>query len=157
MDSKLVERYIDNYWEGRSTLEEEQLIKDFYSFGEVPEHLEMYREVFTDIEIAIVPELGEEFDRKLLSTIEEKKTGSSWAIFKIAAIGLILLITSISVFRMDMKKQELAQDTVSTPEDALTETKKAFLLIAEAMNKGEQHSMKLSELDKTNKKLMTKE
>lgn len=157
MDSKQVEKYIERYWEGNSTIEEERLIRDFYAFGKVPEHLEMYREVFQDIEISIVPELGREFDEKVMMGIEEKKSSNSWAIFRIAAIGLILLITSISVFKIDSNKQQLVQDTVNTPEAALAETKKAFLMIAEAMNKGEQHTMVLSKLDKTNEKIKTKE
>ena len=157
MDSKQVEAYIEKYWEGKSSMEEERLIRDFYAFGKVPDHLEMYRELFTEDEFSINPDLGKDFDEQVLTRINEEKTSSSWAIYRIAAIGLILLITSISIFKMDAGKQQIVQDTVETPEAALAETKKAFLLIAEAMNKGEQHTMILSKFDKTNNKIKTKE
>lgn len=157
MDLKQVENILEKYWEGTSSLEEEMLLRDFFSYGEVPDHLVVYKEVFLTNEIPLNPALGKNFDDELLSKIvEAPKESSRWTMFKIAAIGLVLIIASISVFKADTEKQVSAEDTFSNPEEALAETKKAFILIAEAMNKGEQPVQNLKMLDKTNEKIKKK-
>ena len=157
MDLKQVENILEKYWEGTSSLEEELLLRDFFSYGEVPDHLAVYKEVFLTNEIPLNPALGKQFDDELLSKIvTAPKESTGWTMFKIAAIGLVLIIASISVFKADTKNQVSAEDTFSNPEEALAETKKAFILIAEAMNKGEQPVQNLTLLDKTNEKIKKK-
>lgn len=157
MDLKQVEKSLAKYWEGNSSIEEERNLQDFFSYGEVPPHLEMYKEVFITNEVDLNPSLGKDFDAEVLSKLEESKKGNTlWNVFKVAAIGLILIITSISVFKADTQEQLSAEDTFSNPEEALAETKKAFILIAEAMNKGEQPIQNLTMLDKTNQKIKKK-
>lgn len=158
MDLKQVEKSLENYWAGNSTEKEETELRDFFAYGDLPAHLEMYKELFTVPEISLNPALGKDFDKELINKIETTTTNNSSKLFnafKIAAIGLILIIASISVFQIDKQKQ-IAEDTFSNPEDALQETKRAFLLIAEAMNKGEQPVNHFSKLDQTNKKISKK-
>lgn len=152
MDLKQVENILEKYWLGNSSVEEEMQLSLFFESSEVPEHLKMYRNLFITPEISLNPRLGKDFDAEILSKIKSNPESGIWYTFKIAAIGLILIITSISIFQLDAKK-EYAEDTFSTPEEALAETKRAFILIAEAMNKGEQPVMMLSKLDQTNEKL----
>ena len=137
MDLKQVEHLLEKYWEGSSSIEEEKLIQEFFASNDLPKHLEVYSDLFTSPELSIHPELGKEFDTAILNKIKAEPKSNVWNAFKIAAIGLILLITSISIFQVDTEKQ-VAQDTFNTPEAALAETKRAFAMISEAMNKGEQ-------------------
>ena len=71
MDLKQVEIYLERYWEGSSTLEEEKYIRDFFSYGTPPPHLEMYRSLFTEEDHAIIPDLGQDFDNKIMAAISE--------------------------------------------------------------------------------------
>ena len=155
MDLKQVEKILEKYWLGNSSVEEEKQLSSFFENAEVPEHLKMYRDLFVTPEISLNPRLGKDFDNEILGKINRKPESGIWYTFKIAAIGLILIITSISVFQLDAKK-EYVEDTFNTPEEALAETKKAFILIAEAMHKGEQPVMMLSKLDETNEKIKNK-
>ena len=158
MDLKQVEKSLENYWAGNSTEKEEIELRDFFAYGDLPAHLEMYKELFTVPEISLNPALGKDFDKEIISKIESspsEKSSKAWYAFKVAAIGIILIIASISVFQIDRQKQ-IAEDTFSNPEDALQETKRAFLLIAEAMNKGEQPVNHLTKLDQTNRKISKK-
>ncbi len=156
MDLKQVEIILEKYWEGNSSLEEERLIKDFYTYGEVPEHLEIYRDVFLMPEIAVNPNLDKEFDKEIIEKINSTPTQNRWNFLKIAAVGLVLIIASISVFQID-NEEILAEDTTESPEAALAETKRAFLLIADAMMISEQQVMMFSKLDETNEKIKKKE
>lgn len=158
MDLKQVEKSLENYWAGISSPDEEMELRDFFAYGELPPHLEMYKELFTTPEITLNPALGKDFDQEILNRIEnnsEKPSSKLWNTFKIAAIGLVLIIASVSVFKID-KQAQIVEDTYSNPEDALQETKRAFLLIAEAMNKGEQPVNHFSKLDETNNKISKK-
>jgi hypothetical protein len=164
MDLKQVEKSLEKYWEGTSSLEEEMQLRDFFTYGELPAHLEMYKEMFSMEEIPLNPSLGKDFDKKILSKISEKEEPSTrWNIFRIAAIGLILLITAITIFKKDNQvkmaeeTESIQEDTYSDPEEALEETKRAFMLIAEAMNKGEEPLQNLSQLDKANQKIKKKD
>ncbi len=156
MDLKQVEQLLEKYWEGSSSIEEEKLIQEFFASNDLPKHLEAYSDLFTSPELSIHPELGKEFDAAILNKIKAEPKANVWNAFKIAAIGLILLITSISVFQVDTEKQ-VAQDTFNTPEAALAETKRAFAMISDAMNKGEQQMIFLSKLDETNEKIKTQQ
>lgn len=150
MDLKQVENILERYWEGSSSREDEILLRDFFSYAEVPAHLEAYRELFVMQEVNLNPALGKDFDEQLkLKISASDKPETKWTLYRIAAIGLILLITAISVFKADQKTQ-LAEDTFSNPEEALAETKKAFILIAEAMNKGEEPAQNIIYFDKAN-------
>ena len=51
MDLRQVENYLERYWEGSSSLEEEKYIRDFYKYGDVPAHLEPYRSLFAESEM----------------------------------------------------------------------------------------------------------
>lgn len=155
MDLKQVEYLIEKYWEGNTSLEEEKLIQEFFAKGNLPGHLEVYADLFAANEFALHPELGKGFDDHIMHRIKEDQKSTSWNVFKMAAIGLILIITSISVFQVDSKKQ-LADDTFNTPEAALAETKKVFAMISEAMNKGEQPLVLLSKWDESNEKIKNK-
>ena len=155
MDLKQVEIYLERYWEGSSTLEEEKYIRDFFSYGTPPPHLEMYRSLFTEEDHAIIPDLDQDFDNKIMAAISEEKTHRSrYAFMRVAAVALVLIISSIAIFKMD-KQQDvvLAEDTVTDPEEALEETKRAFMMIAGAMNKGEEPVNKLRNLDEANQKI----
>ena len=156
MDLKQVEYLLEKYWEGTSSLEEEKLIQEFFAKGNLPGHLEVYADLFAENEFAIHPELGKGFDDLVMNKISQNQNSNTWNVFKMAAIGLILIITSISVFQVDSKKQQLADDTFNTPEAALAETKKVFAMISEAMNKGEQPLILLSKWDESNEKIKNK-
>ncbi len=156
MDLKQVEIILEKYWEGNSSMEEERLIKDFFAFGDVPEHLEQYRELFIAEELWVNPLIGRDFDKEIIEKINGTKNQSRWNLLKIAAIGLILIITYISVYQFDNQKV-LAEDTTESPEAALAETKRAFLMIAEAMTISEKQVLMFSKLDETNEKIKTKD
>ena len=105
MDLKQVEQVLEKYWEGNSSLEEEKMLQEFFTSNDLPKHLEMYSALFISPELSINPKLGKEFDNVVLEKIKSKPKANVWILFKIAAVGLILLITSISVFQVDTKKQ----------------------------------------------------
>ena len=156
MDLKQVEQLLNKYWEGETSLTEEKQLQQFFSYGEVPTHLLVYRDLFIAQEITLNPDLGLDFDREVLDKLNTNEDSTRWNFVRIAAIGLILIVTSIGFFKLNntTNTQPIAQeDTFYNPEEALAETKKAFAMISVAFNKGQQPAMNMAQLDKTNKKV----
>jgi hypothetical protein len=156
MELKQVEQVLNKYWKGETSLSEEKQLQQFFSYGEVPAHLLVYRDLFVAQEITLNPDLGLDFDREILDKIEVKENSTRWNFMRIAAVGLVLIVMSIGLFKLDSttNTQPIAQvDTFNDPEEALAETKKAFAMLSVAFNKGQQPVMNIAKLDKTNQKV----
>lgn len=103
MDYKYINQLLERYWTAETTLEEEEILRAFFSQIDIPAELERYRHLFvyeqtqpkTDV-------LGEEFDERVLAMIDEPATTKVKAraitmthrlmpLFKAAAIVAIIL------------------------------------------------------------------
>ncbi len=71
MDYKYIEQLLERYWECETTPEEEQLLRDFYMQKNLPANLERYRSLFEYEKEEANISLGEDFDEKVLSKIDE--------------------------------------------------------------------------------------
>ena len=67
MDYKYIEQLLERYWQCETTLEEEQILRTFFSQENVPACLLPYKDLFTyeqsDVEENV---LGDEFDKMML-------------------------------------------------------------------------------------------
>lgn len=72
MDYVYIEQLIDRYFEAATTIEEERILRAFFSQREVPQHLRHYTPLFLmeADEIAGKPHLDEAFDRKIMARLE---------------------------------------------------------------------------------------
>lgn len=104
MDYKYINQLLERYWAGETSLEEEQILRLFFSQPNVPDELKQYRCLFiyeqtepaTDV-------LGDDFDEQLMSIIERPRPvkarvltiGQRFApLFKAAAVVAIILTLS---------------------------------------------------------------
>lgn len=72
MDYKYINQLLDRYWQGETTLEEEQILRSFFSQISVPKELEKYRSLFLYEQTAKKGDtLGDDFDERMLAMIEE--------------------------------------------------------------------------------------
>jgi hypothetical protein len=100
MDYKYIEQLIERYFASETTVQEEQILRSFFSQEDVPVNLQQYAEIFR-YESSLSHEcLGDEFDAKMMLLIE-KESGMNNKIvsirsrfaplFKAAAIIAIVL------------------------------------------------------------------
>ena len=99
MDYKYIEQLLERYWQGETTLQEEAILRAFFSQDDVPASLMKYKSLF---DCGLQEEtLGDDFDARILDSIgedekEPKAKVVSWSsrlmpLFKAAAIVAILL------------------------------------------------------------------
>lgn len=75
MDYKYIEQLLERYWECETSLEEEAILRNFFSQKEVPAHLQAYRDIFLAEAEQSEEGLSEDFDARVLAQInlEEEK------------------------------------------------------------------------------------
>jgi hypothetical protein len=101
MDYKYITQLLDHYWRCETSLEEEDILRAFFSQDNVPADLVRYKALFSYGEVQKQSDvLGEEFDEKIMARIQASKPVKARVItmaqrfkplFKAAAIVAIIL------------------------------------------------------------------
>lgn len=101
MDYKYIKQLLERYWQCETTLEEEEILRTFFSQKEVPAELLGYKDLFTYEQSEPKADvLGDEFDEKILAMIDEPApvkarvipfTQRMMPLFKAAAVVAIIL------------------------------------------------------------------
>lgn len=67
MDYKYIEQLLQRYWDCETSLEEEHILRDFFSQREIPAALERYRTLFVYEKAQEAIGLDADFDRRVLA------------------------------------------------------------------------------------------
>ena len=105
MDYKYINQLLDRYWKGETSLEEEEILRAFFSQDELPAELKPYQALFSyEMGEAKQETLGDDFDQKMMAMIEDEYTKEPnkakvvslterlKPLFKAAAVVAIILI-----------------------------------------------------------------
>jgi hypothetical protein len=72
MDYKYIEQLMERYWNAETTLEEEEILRAFFSQEDIPAELSQYAPLFAyEHAEKAVDVLGEDFDEKMLQMVGE--------------------------------------------------------------------------------------
>ena len=101
MDYKYIKQLLERYWCCETSLEEEKILRTFFSQKDVPAELLPYKPLFEyEQEETTADVLGDDFDQMILAKVEEEKPVKARVItmhqrlmplFKAAAVVAILL------------------------------------------------------------------
>lgn len=100
MDYKYIEQLIERYFTCETTQQEEQILRSFFSQGDVPSNLSEYADLFRYESSESDVHLGDDFDAKMMELVERKSgmknnvvsiRGKFTPLFKAAAIVAIVL------------------------------------------------------------------
>ena len=72
MDYKYIEQLVERYWQCQTSVEEEAILKAFFSQPHVPVHLQTYKAWFNGEKMLQDSQLGREFDTRVLMRIENE-------------------------------------------------------------------------------------
>ena len=132
---------LKKYWDGESTLKEEQELKGLLTPEDGALHqffqsAEDLKSNSVDIDI-----------RSLISDTEEPQARiinlrSAYRILSYAAVVLVLILTTTWMINRDADPEVLAQqETFDNPELALEQTKEALAFVFNKMNKGQNTTL----------------
>ena len=99
MDYKYIEQLMERYWNAETSLEEESILRSFFSQENIPAEMEQWRRLF--VAGGEEPKLSDDFDNRILTMIGEenqhvqaqevKLTQRLMPLFKAAAVVAIIL------------------------------------------------------------------
>ncbi len=127
MELARIEQLVEAYFEGNTTLKEEQELRAFFATGEVPSHLSPLAPMFQGFEIA----KEETFNKEIVLPEVAKKNNRFWAWGIAASFALLLGISSFFYFNNSGLTQEEQQALA-----AYEEARSTMMLLSENLNKG---------------------
>jgi len=78
MDYKYIDQLLERYWQGQTTLEEETILRTFFSQADVPAELSRYRDLFSYQQQQVLKDvLDADFDERILTAIGSESAGES--------------------------------------------------------------------------------
>lgn len=143
MELANIEKLLEKYLEAETSVQEEILLQDYFSQDTVAPHLYEYKALFTYF--------GTSKAERFTKTIPLKPRRANWKWLSVAA-AVMLLFSVYSIQRSSLDKLTVNEEREVA--EALAETQKAFQLISQNLNKGEQVAFAgLNEFDKAHSKV----
>lgn len=131
MNTKSAETLIRLYFEGKTSLEEEQQLKIYFEQEDLPEELKALKPLFrlADSKKEV---LDNSFDEKVLAQIEDtpkfsKRITAHFLFWPMAAASLALLIFVSGLFRLNNNSR--FEDTYNDPAQAYTQAAQALQFV----------------------------
>ena len=146
MELRDIEKLLEKYFEGETTLSEEKELKVYFTGEQVAPHLEKYKVLFQYYAK----------ESQITSASEyrfETKKSTSWYTW-IGAAASVALVVGLFLTNLPPNKTEEGLGTYDDPQIALQKTKEALNLVAQYMNEGKQELVYLHEIENTKSKLI---
>ena len=151
MDTNNINRLLEKYWEGESTLQEEATLQEYFNNGNVATEHEEFQSLFQFYADEKEITISDDFEKRLLEKIQNepqvkiRKINWMRTIRSVAAVG-ILLVGAFFVFQnisdpvppeyKGRKAKVIALVDEGDTEEAMEATKAALELISRKMKKG---------------------
>jgi len=163
MDYKSIDQLLEKYWEGVSSLEEEKVLKDYFSSEEVAnEHLEfisLFQFYKSEQEVVLPDNFEVRFDNKIKELSQNEKINRNpirlW-IGRAAAIALLIVGSVFIISKtMNLENIQTAENKISKEEkeaakEAYIKMKAALALVSNKLNKGKVKAVEgISQIRKT--------
>ena len=129
MEFNKMEALLEKYFEGETSIAEENELKNYFSSSNVAPHLEQYRPLFEYFAEA----KEEKFTNNL--PLVSKKRKVAW--LSIAASIVVLMgVGTYTYFNANTVKESKELGTYNDPEEALEATQKALAMLSDNVNVG---------------------
>ncbi|SHN39347.1 hypothetical protein [Chitinophaga sp. CF418] len=163
MEFNKVRELLDRYWDGTSTLEEEEVLRSFFSreIANLPADLKEAQPLFryfaeeSDIPMPVFPDI----EMPVARTPERPVRQMIWQHWmKYAAMLLVAVGIGYAARQVESKQDRIMaslseQDTFDDPEKAFAVTQKALQLLSRNLNKGTAQMQKLAYFNDATEKI----
>lgn len=151
MNLQKIEDLITKYEQGNTSLEEEEILMDFFQNEEVPYQLRSYKDLFDFMETSKDEELtNPDFDDKVLAAISNAPPTSinnSRRIRMYSALAVAASIVILIGLYFQFGQMNQVQDTYDDPLLAYAETKKILMKVSGNLNSGVDELKNVSEFN----------
>lgn len=160
MNIKEIEELLEKYYEGETTLAEEQILKDFFLSGNVPLELAVHKSQFLYFAEAFRDELSDlELGEKVFTessnipVIPMHSGRNRFYYISGIAATILLLIGLLFIFREDIYKRNNKANPNISPELAFAQTQTILIVVSENLNKGLDKMQYMGKFDEAMQKM----
>lgn len=142
MDIVQIRTLLERYFEGQTTLQEEQALLDYFTAESPDPELHTYQQQFMMLHATREQKPGNpDFETRLAGMIDDQQQIPSREVrlrlvYRMAAAATIAVLIGVSGLLVMYNRWHRAQDTYSDPQLAYVETRKALLYVSQKMNRG---------------------
>jgi hypothetical protein len=150
-----IEKLIEKYFEGETSIAEETELKVYFSSSDVAQHLKQYQSIFSYLSQAKEQQSTQQIS--LGSTISDtKRPMVMW--ISIAASIVVLLGVGTYLFTLSNQQPTNTNEygTYDNPEKALEETERALALVSKHLNTGIESVSYINEYENSKNKIFKK-
>ncbi len=158
MDYKYIEQLLERYWQGGTSLEEEEILRVFFSQAHIPDSLMPYKELFASERMWREVRLGEAFDAKVLERVRKEEPVKARRVtwpqrmkpFYKAAASVAIILTLGNAAQNSFRQEgaecdynyESYQDSYDDPETAYSQMSDALQMVSQGLSEAsEQDSL----------------
>ncbi len=147
MELHKIEELLEKYFEGETSIAEENELKNYFSSLDVAQHLEQYKPLFGYFTVA-----KQDSFKQQIAPLPVRENRRKYAWMSVAASVTVLLgVGMFAYFSQTSQPQDLG--TYDDPEIALRETQKALALLSVQVNKGVESVQYIEEYDEAKNKV----
>jgi hypothetical protein len=153
-----IRKLLDRFYTGETTLQEEQILQDYFSSTSIPEELMPDRDLFRTLGTSDSVAVPEGLNQKILDVIDqqEKKVVrtrriSVFSLSGLAAGLLVVIALYMGYFRADRPGMLAYQmtDTYENPQDAYEEARRTLAFVSAKLNTGTSGLEHVKQVSKT--------
>lgn len=158
MNIKEIEKSLEKYYEGNSSLSEEKILREFFSREDVPDYLKIHQPLFQwatkeQYQEVNAPEFDQQLTHRLLKESDNREIliarhPHRFHYFAGIAASILLLIGLFFTYRQDIFNRREVKDNVET-ELAYAEAREALIFLSANFNVGIKQVEHLQKLEKT--------
>ena len=145
-----IEKLLDKYFEGETSIAEEDELKVYFSSPDVAQHLKQYQSIFGYFSQAKEQQFTQEIP------LQTKKRNVVMWLSIAASVVVMLGVGTFVFFQSNSKQQFVACTPEDNPELALEQTQKALALVSEHLNTGIESVSYINEYGNTKNKIFKK-
>ena len=147
MDYKNISQLLEKYWEGETSLQEENTLKQYFNQENVAQELQEYQPLFQFFKEEQDLVMSDDFEKRLLEQIQKESSAKvrklNWMTFirNVAAVAIILfgaffLLKNINPTKVQPIAQGARVKVIDDEMEAYETTKAALLLLSGKIKKG---------------------
>ena len=145
-----IENLIDKYFEGETSIAEENELKVYFSSTNVAQHLKQYQTIFGYFSQAKEQQFTQEIP------LQTKKRNVVLWLSIAASVVVMLGVGTMMYFINDKEEQFVACTPEDNPELALQQTEKALALVSEHLNTGIESVSYINEYEQSKNRIFKK-
>jgi hypothetical protein len=142
-----IEKLVEKYFEGETSIAEEKELKTYFSSTDVAQHLEQYKPVFGYFSQA----KQEQFTATISLKSKRKQKRLAW--LSVAAAVVVMVCIGFFAYQNSSEPTQENLGVINDPEIAFRETQKALALISRHVNTGIESVNYLGEYQQSKNKI----